>query len=568
MFIFIDAVVLAPTIEKNKSTSKNPIPTGESIVETSGELMFISFYITDSKYSLVFQYLLGSNSPPFAHLWSKAQVVCPEMQADGGALGSIEDTKVRDVNGNLSSVYGSVGKNLELYKYYSSTNKLYYFCLTSGSSSTSNMAPFIFLEDMDKTLVEYFEKDQITVSKIRNNYDRITMIFYICVDGGEPAAGRLYGNIIKRVIPKRSDLSKIINSTAHTIQVAVQRQQQQRGQTFVDTQQKFPSENATQENEVVPWRSGNLKYTNNEIYVDMTETIHVIYQKATSRKSTSKQRQGSSKVEMICGTINGTTDVKCYLSDNPLVDLQLDLAGNDLGVPAFHDCVETDGFNHKLDSNLKFVPPDGKFSLMQYSIDLDMPQMKQNHHGYNNNVGLITVDFNDQLGNKKDEFEITVNISNSTQAANIENLRIEVDLHPLVATPTSTFTSDSTINGKPEEKASDRETDFKIKVLRNTHGRFDNSVFAGKGTWIFDKETPTGTLPVLRGCVEFPNNSSPSQTAKVQRVAVSYSHTGQLPSGIRVKSILVGSGIQNKNNLKLFKGVKYITRTGDFEIRS
>ncbi|QLL30634.1 hypothetical protein HG536_0A04510 [Torulaspora globosa] len=502
--------------------------------------MFIAFYITDSKYSLVFQYLLSSKSPSFEHLRTKVQEVCPKLMSDANTTES--GTRTNDGNGNLNAVRQPVGKNLELYKYYSSTNKLYYFCLTSACSSGSKCSPFVFMEDMDRLFLEYFDKDQLTASKIKNNYDRITMIFYVCVSGGVPAAGKLYSNSVKKVVPVRSDLSKIITSTAHTLQVAVQRQGQQHGERFGNKQSRFETDSSL-ESEMVPWRSAGLKYTNNEFYVDMTEEIHVTYQK--SRKTSgSNLRFDSSKMTMVCGTINGRATVRCYLSDTPSVELQLDLAGNDMGVPALHNCIE-----NKTDlSNLKFIPPDGKFSLIQYSIDLD--QVSQSRR-YNSCVGLITLDFKDQLGTKKDEFELTVNIANSREVESIQDLCIGLELQP----PT---------DNNSQNRDTTQDSEFKIKVLRNTHGRFDNSVVSGKGAWIFDKDTPTGSLPVLRGCVE--NSTGLSCDAKVQRVSLSYTHTGQLISGIRVKAININS--QGTTGTKPFKGVKYMTTTGDYEIRS
>lgn len=511
--------------------------------------MFISFYITDSKYSLVFQYLLSSNSPPYEHLKTKVQDVCPELMSDTSTLEN--GARTDDGNSNLNSVYRSIGKNLELYKFYSVTNKLYYFCLTSGSSSVSKCSPFAFMEEMDRLLLEYFDKDQLTASKITNNYDRITMIFYVCIDGGEPAAGRLYSNKIKQIIPVRSDLSKIINSTAHSLQVVVQRQGQQQGQKFGNTQTRLDTDSFWRENETVPWRSTGLKYTNNEIYVDMTESIHVIYQKSR-KKSSSASRYDSSKITMVCGTINGCATVRCYLSNNPSVELQLDLAGRDLGIPSFHDCIEPDKNGGLVNCNLNFIPPDGKFTLMQYCIDLDQHQLNQSRT-YNNPIGLVTVGFSDQLGTKKDEFELTINVANSREVENIQDLRVFLELQPSA--------DDQSVQ---QQQETFEDSEIKIKVLRNTHGRFENSVASGQGSWIFDKETPTGTLPVLRGCVE--NSSGLQCVAKVQRVSLSYSHTGQLASGIKVKAININS--QGLTGTRPFKGVKYMTTTGDYQIRS
>lgn len=536
--------------------------------------MFISFYITDSKNSLVFEYLLSSSSPPFSHLWTKIQTVCPELIVDHYDEDSSIVANERNLNRYTRSFHGSLAKDLEVYKFYSSINKLNYFCLTSRQNSRGNIEPFIFLESIDKELLEYFEKDQLTVSKLVNNYDRLAMIFYMCVDAGEPAVGRMDENSIKRMAPIRSDLSKIINSTASSIQKVVQRQPAATKNTRLFEQQRnLTNDHSKHESEVVPWRTGNLKYVDNEIYVDMLETIHLVFSKR-QKKRNSKSGKGHTPtacgMDMVCGTICGTLNFRSHVSENPMVEIQLDLAGNYLGVPALHECVESEADSSNIFERLKFIPPDGKFCLMEYSLDLDVVQAKQSSYIHKNN-GMVSVDFQDALGNKYDEFEITINVSSSRQVLNIKDLRVEVEIKP--KNENEKKKAKALEDGSEERRSSScdvDDTDYKIKPLRNTHGRFENSVIPGKGTWIFDRDTPVGALPVLRGCLEYTGDFSSSQptcTVKVQRVSVSYSYTGELASGIKVKSIDVTSGIQNSKNLKLFKGVKYLTKTGDFEVR-
>ncbi|SJM84429.1 related to AP-3 complex subunit mu [Zygosaccharomyces bailii] len=468
-------------------------------------VMFIAFYITDSKNSLVYQYLLSSNSPLFTHLLARIRAVCPSLLSQDEQE---DDESLR--------VHCSVARDLEIFKYHSVTNNLNFYCLASGASCKPDTDPYFFMEQMELLLLQYFDKDQLTVTKLINNFDRITMIFYTCIDAGEPAVGTLDSNRIKRIIPIKSDLSKVINKTAHSLQRAVRHQ----GPGILAP---LPE---VQQDQIVPWRSGNLRYASDEIYVDVVETVHVIYQAHHRRRS---------QVQLVCGTINGHVNVKSYLSGNPTVEMQIDLADHEIYAPTYHECVEP---VVPPVGKLHFIPPDGMCRLLDYTIDLDMPHQKTG----NNLVGMVSLSYHDSLGQNKDEFEIHLNISSSSTVPYVQNLAVQLEL---------------------QEHCSNE--DFKIKILRNTHGRFDNSVHPGRGSWIFDKQTSMGALPVLRGCVE--NASGP---VKVQRCALSYQLEGQLPSGIRLSALNVRSSstLRSDSPNKLYKGVKYVCRTADFEIRS
>lgn len=490
--------------------------------------MFIALYISDSKNSLVFQYLLGSNSPLFTHLLARIRAVCPGLLSKD------------DGNDNSPLFHCCVAKDLEVYKYHSEVNNLNYYCLASGADSTPQIETYTFLQLLDQILSEYFDKDQLTVTKIINNYDRVTMIFYLCINAGEPCVGSLNSNRIKRVIPVKSDLSKIIHQTAHTLQRAVRQPPQG---ILASTPENLESE------EVVPWRTGQLKYASDEIYVDIIETIHVIYQASHRRSS----------VQMVTGTINGQVNVKSYLSGNPTVEMDMDLAGNELYAPSLHECVEMpDG----TPSSLSFIPPDGMCNLLNYTVDLDMnPKVRTTSP-----IGLVSVAYKDGLGLNHDEFEISVNISNSTSVPHIQDLKLQIELQPHTRELREQTPNVVEVDTDTKERT-DQLDDGKIKILRNTHGRFDNSVHPGKGTWIFDSNTPVGSLPVLRGCVEDAKNP-----VRIKSIGVSYTNEGLLPSGIRLRRINVRSPVNlresNNRGKRLFKGVKYLCRTGDYEIRS
>ena len=215
-----------------------------------------------------------------------------------------------------------VGRDLEVYKYFSITNKLNYWCLTSTAKSKGPLDCFTFLETIDYILLEYFDKDKLSIKKLVNNYDRISLIFNCCIEAGEPnVSDMLYVNKIKEAVPERSDLSKLISSTAHNLQQAVQLPQQ-RQQQLQQNQFSRGSSLHVENEEIVPWRTSRAsKHENNELYLDLLETFHVVFEKKKSH------------IRLVNGNIHGTLDVRSYLNDTPLVLVKLNTMGNDIGIP-------------------------------------------------------------------------------------------------------------------------------------------------------------------------------------------------------------------------------------------
>lgn len=53
----------------------------------------------------------------------------------------------------------------------------------------------------------------------------------------------------------------------------------------------------------------------------------------------------------------------------------------------------------------------------------------------------------------------------------------------------------------------------------------------------------------------------------LQTVSLEYSYIGQSASGIYVEAIDIVSGLTIGKNTKLYKGAKYKTQTGNFQVR-
>lgn len=527
--------------------------------------MYLSFYITDSRNGLIFQYLPSANAPTFHDLWVKMKSV-EGMDSD---ISSHDEIKI--------------GKYLKVSKYHSSVNNLNYWCLNSkenetlisnGSTTSNKIEPFFLLENIDCILMEYFNKDQLTVKKLSNNSDRLTMIFNYIIDDGEPQlSGNLYSNKIKEVIPLQNDFTKIIHSTAKNLSNVVANSSQKKELGYHGVMSSAINANDDDDN-VVPWRTTKFTpYTKEEIYLDFKEKVHLVFQKHDGHgkhrivssngyiNNELKNNSRNSRMQLIHGSIYGSINGHSLLNDNiPTIELNLNNNGSNLGIPRFHKCVNIEdyiidnGDSNLLNTKIKFIPPDGKFKLMDYNINL------QNISS--NDMGLISINFENNLGLNDDEFEITVNINGSSKVNKIKNLIVDLKFF---------------------EKMNNQESNElleqgKIKIIRNTHGRFSNDVGTVTGSWIFDVNTPTGAIAVLRGCIEdttVTKDTDSNESNKInvtnpmilQTLNIKYEYEGQLISGIKVNSIDVSKGLRSTPTSNIFKGVKYISEMIDWEVR-
>lgn len=540
--------------------------------------MYLSFYVTDSNNGLIFQYLPSASAPTYSNFIIKLKSI-------------YQDT---DIN-SLSEF--QISKYLKSFKYHSQQNNLDYWCLTSeenkDTSRVKNVAlidPYVFMEGIDELLMEYFDKEVLTIKKLTNNYDRLTMIFNYIIDDGEPRLGAvMYSNKVRDVIPLQKDLTKFISSTAKNITDVVSTTtasdlrggfqpgtfgNSSRGRVGID-----------RDAGKALWRSATKEmYTKEELYLDFVESVHLVLQKHHHRHKGSKKRLSrsgyinnslnSSQLTIVHGYIHGSIEGHSLLNGTPTVELNLNNNGTTIDTPSFHDCVNCDDYINDnegkklLNTKVTFIPPDGKFHLMDYSVGLDGIA--------SNNIGLISVNFENNLGINNDEFEVSVNIGGSVKVPSIKNLVVDLSFVE------DMLSSDDRGSIANSVEHSDQ---YKIKIINNTHGRFSSGIEWSTGKWIFDSVTPTGTIAVLRGCVENTDdvagsddngshNSSEAKAAKktnnhkvLHSVDIRYEHEGQLVSGIKVNSIEVTKANQSVNPKMIFKGVKYISRMKECEIR-
>ncbi|KAH0385191.1 clathrin adaptor, mu subunit, partial [Aureobasidium melanogenum] len=111
----------------------------------------------------------------------------------------------------------------------------------------------------------------------------------------------------------------------------------------------------------IPWRRSNVRHTSNEMYVDIVETLSVTY--APSGRPLAAFANGSIA---FTSKVSGVPDL--LLSLRAGSGPGADKVKRTMERPVFHPCVRLARWRDH--AELSFVPPDGRFVLAGYDVDL------------------------------------------------------------------------------------------------------------------------------------------------------------------------------------------------------
>ncbi|KAF2024960.1 clathrin adaptor, mu subunit [Setomelanomma holmii] len=223
------------------------------------------------------------------------------------------------------------------------------------SSDTEPLQVLEFLHRVADVL-EDFLGSPLLASKIEGNYDVVAQLLNEMVDGGiiactEPNALRDVvdtPNFMKSLLggvglPSSTPSSLTPSATPFSL---ASRPSPRLGPT-----------NTSQTTSLVPWRRANVRHTSNEMYVDIVETLEVTL---------------SPSGRPLSAIANGTIAFTAKVSGIPDLILQLGCPGgiqNTVSLPVFHPCVRLNRWKER-PGELSFVPPDGRFVLAGYEVDL------------------------------------------------------------------------------------------------------------------------------------------------------------------------------------------------------
>ncbi|KZT74521.1 clathrin adaptor, mu subunit [Daedalea quercina L-15889] len=194
------------------------------------------------------------------------------------------------------------------------------------SGEVDPLYAFAFMQTFVDILREYF--GYISAETLKENFDTVYQLLEETLDaGGHPLTTST--NTLRDIVLPPSLLNKVL-SVAGVPGLA----------TPLVGPQPFASP--------IPWRKAGVRYNNNEIYFDVAETLEAIVNKNGTPASSH---------------VWGRVDSNCKLSGTP--DLLLTLSNSQyLTDCSFHPCVRLQRWAR--DKTLSFVPPDGRFKLMEY----------------------------------------------------------------------------------------------------------------------------------------------------------------------------------------------------------
>lgn len=505
--------------------------------------MFEAVYISDNQNNLIFEYLISLQSPHFK------------------SLINIIKSKQDDNNDTLNNS-PLIQINSEFYVccHNASNIIIYLLCSKNDENQTNPILPFVFVNRLIEVMEDYFGIP-LAITKIDANNDTLTLLINNMIDDGIPNITDF--NKLRDLIPFKSLLSRFLSSSNELTK------------SITPTKNSVPTF-ASSSNDIdsIPWRRDNVKYTNNEMYVDVVETINVILKphhtnnfkndkKFDSAFYSTSSFSNQTKLVPIMGSINGEINFLSHLTGVPYLQMLLNVRGLNLEIPQFHPCIKIDKWMDQ-EGNLSFIPPDGNSTLMTYQVDLENFNKKVQQEM----LGLLDIDYQVELGPLKNEFEIKILLKSHKSVSKLENLIIEVNSSSLI----NDLTSDSNI--------------LNVKSNRLTHGDFQYKG-NGKAEWNL-RNLANGIQPILRGSIitnssdDFNSSSASSlnenlieiensnlvKPIKPNYIKISYSNKGCVPSGLKVDSLKILSAKGLGETVKPYKGVKYITRTGDYIIRS
>eukprot|EP00054_Salpingoeca_dolichothecata_P008995 m.50982 g.50982 ORF g.50982 m.50982 type:complete len:419 (-) comp18098_c0_seq1:112-1368(-) len=252
------------------------------------------------------------------------------------------------------------------------------------------------------------------------------------------------------------------------------------------------------------WRRAGVKYTNNEIFVDLYEDIEAVL-----------DRQGG----IVACDIKGEIRVKCRLSGMP--DLTLSFVNSRLvDDVAFHPCVRLQRWS--AERVLSFVPPDGSFVLMSYNIGSASASTPLPVH-------VRTTMNYQEVGGSKFEIEVT---PKNLGGQSVEELKISIPFPKQV----------SDVRGVP------------------TFGSWQYDSISRTLLWNIRKPPTTEKYVRYKGQVTLVSGEPIPEGHPVAKV--NFKITGFAASGLKVNRL----DLYNEK-YKPFKGVKYITRAGHYEVR-
>ncbi|KAJ1326579.1 AP-3 complex subunit mu [Microdochium nivale] len=475
------------------------------------------------------------------------------------------------------------------------------------ATASHEIEPLLVLEFLHRVVdaLEEFLGAPVLAHKIEASYDVVAQLLTEVCDAGTVSTTE--PNALRDVVEVEGMLDKFLGSISLPGKPS-----------FASSNSSTPSILA-QSTPALPWRRANVRHTSNEMYADVVETLSVTL--APSGRP-------------IAAFANGTIAFTSKVSGVP--DISMNLTGPSgkhnlssiMDLPVFHPCVRLSKWKTN-PGELSFIPPDGRFTLAGYEVDL-LPLTGGQVNNYSAN-GLklpVSVEVKTGLGTIGADFEVRLSINKvfgvsgsmapglssrsgpsvgrgfggpqpgTAASPSLEEVRVMVPLPPDVRNLMDVRPSRGDANFSPGDQH--LEWHIPSKELSGGTSQFvlrcsvvgpladedededeepDPAGFGFGKDYSYDEPYQASAAPKKAAPANKSSRADNERDAKriaqnktlmPSSASVSFSVKGWLASGIKVESILIDTRKSRGlgEGVKPYKGVKYLTISkGGVEIR-
>ncbi|RDA90210.1 hypothetical protein CP533_0475 [Ophiocordyceps camponoti-saundersi (nom. inval.)] len=258
------------------------------------------------------------------------------------------------------------------------------------ATSSADIEPLLALEFLHRVVdaLEDFLGSPLLAVKIEANYHVVAQLLTEMCDAGTVCTTE--PNALREVVEMEGWVGKLLGSINLPGKTPL-------GSSFAAPP---PPSLTSPAAPALPWRRANVRHTSNELYADIVETLSVTL--APSGRP-------------LAAFANGTIAFTAKVSGLPDITVSLTSPsgkhniGSVLELPVFHPCVRLNRWRER-PGELSFVPPDGRFTLAGYEVDL-LPFTGSKSGG---SLKLpIDLEMRTSLGSAGSEFEVRVQVNKS-----------------------------------------------------------------------------------------------------------------------------------------------------------
>ncbi|KAK2625209.1 hypothetical protein QTJ16_005578 [Diplocarpon rosae] len=471
-------------------------------------------------------------------------------------------------------------------------------------TSSTEIEPLLALEFLHRAIdiLEEFISAPILAHKIESNYDVIAQLLNEMCDAGTISTTE--PNALRDLVEVEGWIGKLLGGMNIPGKP---------GFSNSNTSAISSSGISASNTPALPWRRANVRHTSNELYVDLVETLRITL--APSGRP-------------LAAFANGTIALTSKISGVP--DLLLNLStpsgrqnlNSVMELPVFHPCVRLARWREK-PGELSFIPPDGRFVLAGYEVDLLPFQNTKPATISSSNLKLpVNIEVRTCLGSQGADFEVRLfitkvsgqgnsSISGFSQSSNRVGGRgtggftsglggqLGTSSTPILEDLLVTIPLPSDVRNLSEIRASRGDTTYNPgethlewhipakdavvggATLRCTvvgplsfEGDFEANGFRLEGGYDYEENAyqDSSTKAKSQETDEHTDTKREAQNKILMpsSASVSFSVKGWLASGIKVDSLVIDAKKSRglSEGVKPYKGVKYLTVSkGGIEIR-